>query len=77
FLPVVDRQMSKAEYFAGEQFSLADVALLATMDPAEVASVNLMSYEHLTRWRNELQKKDLYTRCHASYAEALKKLMSR
>ena len=75
FLPVVDRQMSKAEYFAGEQFSLADVALLATMDPAEVAGVNLTPYEHLTQWRNELQKKDLYTRCHASYDEALKKLM--
>ncbi|MCK4882824.1 MAG: glutathione S-transferase family protein [Candidatus Omnitrophica bacterium] len=77
FLPVVDRQLSKAEYFAGEQFSLADIALLATMDPAEVAGVNLTPYEHLTQWRKELQKKDLYTRCHVSYDEALKKLMTR
>ncbi|MCK5082385.1 MAG: glutathione S-transferase family protein [Candidatus Omnitrophica bacterium] len=77
FLPVVDRQLAKAEYFAGEEFSLADIGLLAMMDPAEVAEVDLASYEYLTKWRNGLHKKDFYTRCHSSYEEALKKLMAK
>lgn len=76
FLPVVDRQLSKAMYLAGEQFSLADIGLLATMDPAEVAEVDLTPYGHLVKWRRELAQKDFYTRCHASYEEALKKLIA-
>jgi len=76
FLPVVDRQLSKGMYLAGERFSLADIGLLATIDPAEVAEVDLTSYTHLAQWREGLAEKDFYTRCHASYGEALKKLMA-
>ena len=77
FLPVVDRQLAKTAYLAGEQFSLADIGLLATIDPAEVAEVDLIRYEYLVKWRTELAQKEFYTRCHSSYAEALKKLMEK
>jgi len=75
FLPVVDRQLAKAAYVAGEQFSLADIVLLATLDPAEAAEVDLASYAHITKWREALRQKDFYTQCHQSYGEALQKMM--
>jgi len=76
FLPVVDQQLAKWGHLAGQQFSLADIALLATIDPAEVADVDLYPYEHIIKWRDELKHKDFYTDCHASYDEALKNMLS-
>ncbi|MCK5014592.1 MAG: glutathione S-transferase family protein [Candidatus Omnitrophica bacterium] len=76
-LPVVDRQLSKTAHLAGEQFSLADIGLLATMDPAEVAEIDLARYAHLVKWREDLAQKEFYTRCHSSYAESLKKFMAK
>lgn len=76
FLPVVDNQLGKAGRFAGEQFSLADISLLATLDPAEVADIDLAPYAHIVKWRAELMRKDFYTRCHRSYSDVLKRMMS-
>ena len=75
FLPVIDKQLGKSKHLAGEEVSLADITLLATIDPAEAAGVDISRYEHLGQWRTKLKKKDFYTRCHASYDEALKRMM--
>ena len=66
FLPVIDQQLSQTKYLAGNQFSLADISLLATIDPAEVAGIDLPPYANIVKWRNELKTKDFYTKCHAS-----------
>lgn len=77
FLPVIDQQLSQTKYLAEDQFSLADIALLATIDPAEVAEIDLSPYKHIVQWRNELKQKDFYTKCHKSYADVVKDLMSK
>ena len=76
FLPVIDRQLSQNKYLAGKQFSLADIALLATLDPAEATGVDLSGYKRIVEWRQALIKKDFYTKCHASYEAALKNMMA-
>lgn len=76
FLPVIDQQLSKTKYLRGDRVSLADVAFLATIDPAEVAGIDLLPYEHIVKWRDELKRKDFYTKCHASYDDAVKSAMS-
>jgi glutathione S-transferase len=77
FLPVIEKQLSKEEHLSGEEFSLADIGLLTMLDPAEVAEVDLTSYESIMKWRSGLQQKDFYTKCHVSYGEALKTVMAR
>ncbi len=72
FLPVVDAQLGKNNYLAGKNFTLADIVLLSALDPAEVASVDLSAYSHLTIWRNGLKKKEFYTQCYQEYGESLK-----
>ena len=74
FLPVIDQQLQKGGYIAADKMTLADLALLATLDPAEVAQVSLLPYEHIGQWRNELKTKEFYTRCHKEYGEKLKNM---
>lgn len=71
FLPVVDRQLKAGEYLAGAEMTLADFCLLATVDPAEVAGLDLAPYPHLLRWRQKLMEQEFYTKCHKSYGSAL------
>ncbi len=77
FLPVIDQQLSQTKYLVGDQFSLADISLLATTDPAEVAGIDLPPYANIVKWRNELKTKDFYTKCHTSYDAVVKDLMSK
>jgi glutathione S-transferase len=72
FLPVVDNQLANNTYLAGNELSLADMTLLATLDPAEVGQMDLTSYAHINKWRSALKQKDFYTKCYKEYGEILK-----
>ena len=72
FLPVVDNQLAKNKYIAGNNMTLADINLLALMDPAEMANIDLTKYKNITKWRTELKQKDFYTKCYKEYGEKLK-----
>ena len=74
FLPVIDNQLGKNKFLAGNQLSLADINLLVILDPAEVATIDLSKYKNIVKWRNALQKEEFYTKCYRSYEEALNKL---
>lgn len=77
FLPVIDQQIQKKGYIAADKMTLADLALLATLDPAEVAQVTLSPYKNIVRWRDELRQKEFYTRCHKEYGERLKNMAAK
>src|SRR3989344_8231028 len=72
FLPVVDGQLAKNKYIAGAKFTLADINLLALLDPCELAGINITSYENIARWRDALRKQKFYTDCHPEYGATLK-----
>ena len=76
FLPIIDRQLGKHKYLTGEELTVADINLLATLDPSEVAEVDLGLYENIGRWRGALQGEEFYTKCHSSYGKALERMMS-
>jgi glutathione S-transferase len=71
FLPVVDTPLEERRYLAGGELTLADFSLLAALDPAEVAQVDLSGYLNVTRWRQDLMGRDFYTKCHKSYGDVL------
>ncbi|HBG60764.1 MAG: hypothetical protein A2Y03_04540 [Omnitrophica WOR_2 bacterium GWF2_38_59] len=74
FLPVVDKQLKDNPYIAGELFSLADIALLATLDPAEVGGVSIEKHENIVKWRQVLKKQAFYLQCHKDYGEKMKEI---
>jgi glutathione S-transferase len=71
FLPIVDEQLSRNLFLAGNEMTLADISLLATLDPCEVGSVDVSSYKNILKWRNALKQKSFYTKCHKEFAESL------
>lgn len=71
FLPVINHQLSHSVFLIGENMTLADIALLATLDPAEAAQIDLSPYKYISAWRSRLMKEEFYTKCHASYKESL------
>ena len=77
FLPVIDEQLSKNPYLAGKDLTLADINLLATLDPAEAAQIDLSSYKNIVKWREAFKKKDFYTKVHKEYGEMLKQPASK
>lgn len=60
YLPVVDNQLSKSRYLAGDELTLADFCLLAELDGAEMMQLDLSNYSHLTKWRDDLKKQKFY-----------------
>ncbi len=73
FLPVVDEQLAKTKFLAGDGMTLADINLLALLDPAEAAQIDLKPYKHLYAWRENLRQQSFYTQCHKEYGELLKR----
>jgi len=70
FLPIVDAQLGKNRHLASEEISLADMVLLAWLDPAELSEIDLSPYQNIGHWRNRLKQEDFYTACHRDYIEA-------
>ena len=72
FLPVVDAQLGKSEFLALDHLTLADITLLAVLDPAEVAGVDLRPYTHITKWQETLKGAEFYQKTHKEYGGPLK-----
>ncbi len=71
FLPIVDRQLEDNNHLAGEALSIADMSLLAIIDPAEVIELDLAQYPALNVWRERLRSQSFYTAMHKAYGESL------
>jgi glutathione S-transferase len=72
YLPVLEQQLAKQAYVAGNHLTIADFSLLAALDVAEMANVNLAPYPYLKTWRQNLMAQSFYQDCHSSYATAFK-----
>ena len=69
FLPIVDTQLSTMKYLAGNELSLADMILLAWLDPAEISKLDLSPYQHICDWRKNLKQQAFYTSCYQNYED--------
>lgn len=71
-LPVLEQRLAKQAYIASSHLTIADFSLLAALDAAEMASVNLEPYPYLNTWRQNLMAQSFYQDCHSSYAATFK-----
>ena len=74
YLPILEKQLKENKYLAGGEMSLADINLLAVLDPAELSSVDLSVYPSITSWRKNLKVQPFYTKCHSSLEEVFQAL---
>lgn len=77
FLPVIEGQLSKNTFVSGNQITLADFNLVAALDPAKVAGVDLNEYPRIMSFLKEQHTRDYYIKCFAAYGEPLQKFASR
>lgn len=69
YFPVLEKQLSKNTYLAGKEFSLADMCLLAVLDPCELAEINIDRFPSLKKWRANLKPQPFYQKCYKDYTE--------
>ena len=77
FLPIVDARIGGHGHLAGAEFSLADIVLLAFVDPIDVIELDLTPYPRFAAWRDNLRSQPFYTACHGSYAEVVEQLKAK
>lgn len=75
YLPVIEKQLSNNAYIAGENMTLADFALVATLEVCELIKVDLSVYPNLTQWRNKMMSQDFYRDHHKSYTETFNNIL--
>ncbi len=71
FLPILEKRLSENIFLTGAQFSLADLNLLAYLDLAEPANIDLTVYPSLSAWLTNLRSKKFYLKCHKNFEENL------
>lgn len=72
YFPIIESQLNKHAYVVGDELTLADIILLATLEPSEMAGINLSAYPKLSAWRNRLKEAPFYTTCYKEYGAMLK-----
>jgi len=77
YLPSIEKQLTAHQYIVSGEISLADIVLMALLEPAELAKFDLGVYPKLNAWRSELKKQSFYTSCYKEYGEMLKAPASR
>jgi glutathione S-transferase len=66
-LPVINDQLKRHTFLAGDQLSLADLNLLAIFDSLELAQVDVSAYTAIVPWRAQLKQHDFYQQCFKDY----------
>jgi len=76
FLPIVEQQITETRNLASEDLSIADISLLATLDPAEISKVGLSVEKGQTVWNIKIKQEKFYTDCHSDFSEVIGKIVS-
>ncbi len=71
YFPVLDNQLGVSTYLAGDNLTLADINLVAILDPAQAAGVDISGYQNLNKWFNSIKQQEFYQKCHTDYNEVL------
>ncbi len=71
YLTVIEGQFDDNRYLAGNEMSVADISLLATIDPSELLEIDIASYPKLNAWRDDLRSRDFYRKVHNFYGESM------
>ena len=76
YFPQIETRLGSNKYLAGNQLTLADLALLSSLDPCELSEIDLIKYPKMMAWRNNLKQQSFYTKCYKDYGESLKQAVA-
>ncbi len=76
YFPVLEKQLTNNPYLAGRDLSLADINLLAVLDPCELSKISIDKYAALRKWRAGLKSQAFYQQCYKDYTQFVQDAMS-
>ncbi len=77
YFPILEKQLSQNSYLAGKEFSLADINLLAVLDPCELAQISSIDgYPAIKKWRAGLKSQPFYQKCYKDYSQFVQDAIS-
>lgn len=71
YFPLIEEKLNKTKFVAGDKMTIADILLLATMDPSEMIELDLKAYPKLIALRNSLKSQSFYQKVHKVYGESM------
>lgn len=67
----IDANLSRSKYLCGETMTLADIALIAALDPANAINLDLSTFKAVTAYLKRERASDWYKSVHNHYAEEM------
>lgn len=71
YLPVIEERLGASAYIARPEMTIADIAILSVLDPAEACEIELSGFSRLYTWREALRAQKFYRDVHAYYGEGV------
>jgi glutathione S-transferase len=75
-LKLIESQL-KSAYITGTEMTLADIVLIAALDPCEVLGFDISAYPKVSAWRKKLQAQAFYQKLYTSYGDYVNSLMQK
>ena len=69
--PAIEDCLSQQPYLCGDAMTLADIALVAALEPSDMSKIDLSNYPFLTSWLSARRTEPFYTNVHSHYGAEL------
>jgi len=69
--PVIEQTLSQQAYLCGDKMTIADLALVAALEPSDMSKIDMSEYPALTKWLGERRSEAFYTNVHSHYGAEL------
>jgi len=69
--PVIEQTLLNQPYLCGDNMTLADIALVAALEPSDMSKIDMSEYPALTKWLAERRSEAFYTNVHSHYGAEL------
>lgn len=70
-LPIIESRLSEHAFLCGHKMSLADIALVAALEPEKTAKLDLSPYPAILGWLKTRRSETFYTNVHSHFGVEL------
>lgn len=69
--PVIETRLSDHAFLCADKMTLADIALVAALEPETMAKIDLSDYPNLISWLKARRSEPFYTKVHSHFGAEL------
>lgn len=69
--PAIETCLSQQPFLCGEAMTLADIALVAALEPSDMSKIDMSEFPTLTKWLAARRSEAFYTNVHSHYGAEL------